>query len=93
MSKKITIWHNGTKKMSFVITKEQYYNDNTLSADNLIQSLVHMSQNLWLSLSCEVEGLCIADHDKIIAQIQDEKEHRLAQIQNEQDKRQLEIQF
>ena len=89
MSKKITIWHNGTKKMSFVITKEQYYNDNTLSADNLIQSLVHMR----LSLSCEVEGLCIADHDKIIAQIQDEKEHRLAQIQNEQDKRQLEIQF
>lgn len=93
MSKKITVWHNGAKKMSFVVTNEQSYNDNTMSADSLVQSLVHISQSFASGLFCEIEDLCIAEHDKVIACVQGEKEHRLTQIQNEQDKRQLEIQF
>ena len=93
MSKKITIWHNGAKKMSFVVTGEQNYNDNTLSADGLVQSLVYISQSLCSGLYCEVEDLCISDHDKVITGIQAEKELRMTQIQDEQDKRQLEIQF
>ena len=92
MSKKITIWHNGVKKMSFVITEEQHY-DNTPSADDLVQSLVHVSQSFCSGLFCEAEDLRITDYDKVIACVRDEKEHKLAQIQNEQDKRQLEIQL
>ena len=79
--------------MSFVVTEEQDYNDNTMRADAFIQSLIHVSQNFCSGLFCEVEDLGIADHDKVIAHVRDEKEHKLAQIQNEQDKRQLEIQF
>jgi len=93
MSKKITIWYNGAKKMSFVVTEEQNYNGNTQSADAFVQSLVRVSQNFVSDLQCEIEDLGIADHDKVIACIHGEKERRLAQIQNEQDKRQLEIQF
>ncbi len=93
MSKKITIWHNSKKKISFVITDEQSYNSNTMSADAFVQSLVHVSQNFASGLYCEIEDLSIADYDKVITCIRDEKEHKLTQIQNEQDKRQLEIQF
>ena len=93
MSKKITIWHNGVKKTTFVITNEQSYNGNTLGVGDLIQSLVHISQGFASGLYCEIEDLSITDHDKVIACVQDEKSHRLTQVQNEQDKRQLEIQF
>ena len=91
MSKKITIWDNGTKKMSFVVTTEQRHNNNTMRADEFIQSLVHIS--LCSGLSCVVDDLSVTDYDKVIARVRDEKENRLTQIQNEQDKRQLEIQF
>ena len=93
MSKKLTIWHNGVKKMSFVITEEQSYNGSTMSPTELFQSHIRFGQNFCTGLYCEIEDLSIADHDKVIACIHSEKERRLAQIQNEQDKRQLEIQF
>ena len=93
MSKKITIWYNGTKKMSFVITNEQNYNSNTMSADEFVRSLVQVIQRFVPSLYFEIEDLRVTDYDKVIACAKDEKEHKLVQIQNEQDKRQLEIQF
>ena len=93
MSKKITIWHNGEKKISFVITDEQSYNSNMMNADDFVQSLVHVSQNFISGLRCEIADLRVADCDKIIACVKDEKGHMLTRIQNEQDKRQLEIQF
>ncbi len=93
MSKKITIWHNGVKKMSFVITEEQGYNGNAQKAGDFVQSLVNICRSRVPGLFCEIEDLSMADHDKVIAYVQGEKERRLAQIQNEQDKRQLEIQF